>query len=46
MKLFRQLMNVQQKEEVFIKRLFYYASTAFEDTLLVEQAEKTFCRGC
>lgn len=29
MKLFRQLMNVQQKEEMFIKRLFYYASTAF-----------------
>lgn len=40
-------MNVQQKEEIFIKRLFYYASSAFEDTFIVaEQAEKTFCRGC
>lgn len=47
MKLFRQLMNVQHKEEIFIKRLFFYASSAFRDEVtLCEQAEKTFCRGC
>lgn len=47
LKLFRQLMNVQQKQEMFIKRLFYYASNSFTEAALVaDQAEKTFCRGC
>jgi hypothetical protein len=46
LRLFRGLMNVREKDELFIKRLFFYASTCFEVEQLAEQAEKTFCRGC
>lgn len=46
LKLFRALMNNQQKDEAFVKRLFYYSSTCFTEKSLQDQADKTFCRGC
>jgi hypothetical protein len=46
LKVLRSLMSNQVKNDILIKKLFYYNSTCFDSELLAEQADKTFCKGC
>ena len=46
LKLFRSLLSNKAKNATMAKKLFYYNSISFDNDLLADEADRTFCKGC
>lgn len=46
LKLFRSLMEIKEKTVPQVQQLFYFVHTGFATPLLMDTAERAFCKGC